>query len=136
MYSADLEKYILVSPSKEYLLTSIPRNIILNDLATEGVIENLELENNCVYTVRINTVLTINNFSFKNNRKGKFNIAFIIEGNGSQHYTKLTLKGNNSVLVSQYGTTPELVLTSANNSNKFVPFGRYYGTGSLRLLSL
>lgn len=136
VYSADLEKYILVSPSKEYLLTSIPRNIILNDLATEGVIENLELENNCVYTVRINTVLTINNFSFKNNRKGKFNIAFIIEGNGSQHYTKLTLKGNNSVLVSQYGTTPELVLTSANNSNKFVPFGRYYGTGSLRLLSL
>lgn len=136
VYSSDIEKYILVSPSKEYLLTSIPRNIILNDLATEGIIENLQLENNCVYTVRINTVLTINNFSFKNNIKGKFNIAFKIEGNGSNHYTKLTLNGNSSVLISQYGTSSALELTSANNSNKFVPFGRYFGTGALHLQNL
>lgn len=136
VYSADLEKYILVSPSKEYLLTSIPRNIILNDLATDGVIENLQLENNCLYTVRINTVLTINNFSFKNNRKGKFNIAFLIEGNGSAHYTKLTINGNSNVLISQYGTSSSLELTSANNSNKYIPFGRYFGTGALHLQNL
>jgi hypothetical protein len=136
VYSADLEKYVLVSPSKEYLLTSIPRNIILNDLATDGVIENLQLENNCIYTVRINTVLTINNFSFKNNQKGKFNIAFLIEGNGSTHYTKLTINGNSNVLISQYGTSSSLELTSANNSNKFIPFGRYFGTGALHLQNL
>lgn len=136
VYSADLEKYIIVSPDKKYLLPSIPRNIILNDLATNGVIDNLELENNCIYTVRINTILTINNFSFKNNRKGEFNIAFLIEGNGSTHFTKLTLNGNSNVLISQYGTSTSLELKSANNSNKYIPFGRYFGTGALHLKSI
>ena len=62
IYSADINKYIIVSPSKDYLLPSIPKNIILNNLANnDNIIENLVLENNCLYTVNINTKLTRDN---------------------------------------------------------------------------
>ena len=136
VYDATIDKYVIVSPSKENFITSIPRRIILNDLATEGVISNLQLENNCLYTININTILTINNFTFKNNIPGEFKVAFQIEGEGSTHYTKLTLNGNSNVLITQYGTSSSLELTSADNSNKYIEFGRYFGTGALHLKGL
>ena len=136
IYDSNINKYIIVSPSKEYFEKSNARKIILNEIASDNVIEELEIENECVYQVNINTSLQINSFSFKNNYQGKFTIYFLLEGNGVQHNTSLTLKNSsNSVLVTQYGENSDLVLTSEKNSNKFIPFSRSYGTGYLHLIS-
>ena len=136
IYDSNINKYIIVSPSKEYFEKSNARKIILNEIASDNVIEELEIENECVYQVNINTSLQINSFSFKNNYQGKFTIYFLLEGNGVQHNTSLTLKNSpNSVLVTQYGENSDLVLTSEKNSNKFIPFSRSYGTGFLHLIS-
>ena len=136
IYDSNINKYIIASPSKEYFEKSNARKIILNEIASDNVIEELEIENECVYQVNINTSLQINSFSFKNNYQGKFTIYFLLEGNGVQHNTSLTLKNSsNSVLVTQYGENSDLVLTSEKNSNKFIPFSRSYGTGFLHLVS-
>ena len=118
----------------DFIRKSNARLINLNALAQNNVIENLEIEPNCIYQVDINTKLTVNKTSFKYNFNGEFQIAFVLYGNGSNHTTELTLKNTaGNVIVTQYGTSADLVLNSTNNSNKYIPFKRLFGTGSLRL---
>ena len=137
VWDSSIEKYILVSPTLDFIRKSNARLINLNTLAQNNVIENLEIEPNCIYQVDINTKLTVNKTSFKYNFNGEFQIAFVLYGNGSNHTTELTLKNTaGNVIVTQYGTSADLVLNSTNNSNKYIPFKRLFGTGSLRLWNI
>lgn len=136
IYSSDIQKYIIITPEKNNFIDNIPRRITLNNLTSNGIIENLELENNFIYAVNIDTQITINNFSFKNNIDGEFKIAFLIEGNGNLNNTQLTLNGNNDVLITKYSTENSLILNSENNCNKFITFIRLFGNGALHLNSL
>lgn len=133
VFDNTLNEYVIVSPKFDY--NNNARYVNLNDLASDNTIDKLTLENNCVYTVNVNTSLTVNSFEYKHTYNGEFNVYFLVMGEGISHTTSLKLMNNSTnILVAKHSEDNFITLISSECGNKFVNFKRVFGTGALYMV--